>query len=195
MDAESPRSFDLERHLRGQLLQRCCCGMAAAQTFLWLRSWAALVVYKPFLRNLHLSKRRRSVSFRQSKKVALLDDWCFDETVLALPTQLLWYEGKYSGPLLYQGTAPIFVTVKEKDLGPIIVQGQVASAQGIPSEHTMLMRWLKMYSFTNPLPRSCGPICRMRQLLCQAASALRPLRKLRDVARLTDALLLNLANA
>ena len=84
----------------------------------------------------------------------------------ALPTQLLWYEGKpfplprpqnsaqYNGHLLYQGTAPIFVTVKEKDLGPIIAQAQVALAQGVPSEHTMLMRRLKIYSFTKPLPRS-----------------------------------------
>lgn len=102
----------------------------------------------------------------ESKKVVLLDDWCFDEAVLTLPTQLLWYEGKpfplprpqnsaqYNGHLLYQGTAPIFVTVKEKDLGPIIAQSQVALAQGVPSEHTMLMRRLKIYSFTKPLPRS-----------------------------------------
>ena len=100
----------------------------------------------------------------ETKKVVLLDDWCFDDTVLPLPTQLLWYEGKpfplprpqnsshYQGHLLYEGTAPIFVTVKEKDLGPLMAQAQVAFAQGIPSEHTMLMRRLKVYSFSRPLP-------------------------------------------
>ena len=102
----------------------------------------------------------------ENKKVCLLDDWCFDESVLPLPTQLLWYEGKpfplprpqnssqYQGHLLYQGSAPVFVTVKEKDLGPLIVQAQVALAQGAPSEHTMLLRRLKIFSFTRPLPQS-----------------------------------------
>ena len=100
----------------------------------------------------------------EAKKVVLLDDWCFDEAVLALPTQLLWYEGKpfplprpqnnsqYNGHLLYEGTAPIFVTVKEKDLGPIITQAQVAFSQGLPSEHTMLLRRLQIFAFTRPLP-------------------------------------------
>ena len=100
----------------------------------------------------------------ENKKVALLDDWCFDESVITLPTQLLWYEGKpfplprpqnssqYLGHLLYQGTAPIFVTGKEKDMGPVIAQGQIALAQGVPSEHTMLLRRLRIYSFTRPLP-------------------------------------------
>ena len=102
----------------------------------------------------------------ENKKVCLLDDWCFDESVLPLPTQLLWYEGKpfplprpqnssqYQGHLLYQGSAPVFVTVKEKDLGPLIAQAQVALAQGAPSEHTMLLRRLKIFSFTRPLPQS-----------------------------------------
>lgn len=111
----------------------------------------------------------------ESKKLALLDDWCFDEAVLSLPTQLLWYEGKpfplprpqnssqYHGHMLYQGTAPIFVTGKEKDISPVLAQGQVALAQGTPSEQTMLLRRLRIYGFTQPLPSckghidDCGP--------------------------------------
>ena len=100
----------------------------------------------------------------ERKKVALLDDWCFDANVLPLPTQLLWYEGKpfpltrpqnsntYNGHLLYRGTAPIFVTCKEKDLGPVQEKAQVALMRGHPSEHTMLLRRLKIYSFKQPLP-------------------------------------------
>ncbi|CAK9054506.1 SAM domain-containing protein (Fragment) [Durusdinium trenchii] len=118
----------------------------------------------------------------ESKKVALLDDWCFDESVIPLPTQLLWYEGKpfplprpqnsnqYSGHLLYEGSAPIFVTVKEKDLGPLQAQAQVAFTQGIPSEHTMLLRRLRIYRFTRPLPQADGhildcPVCFAQMIL------------------------------
>jgi hypothetical protein len=99
----------------------------------------------------------------EKKKVVMLDDWCFNTAVLPLPTQLLWYEGKafpltrpqnkdYAGHLLYRGTAPIFVTCKEKDLEPIIAQARLAFSEGKPSEHTMLLRRLRIYSFTCPLP-------------------------------------------
>ena len=65
--------------------------------------------------------------------------------------------------MLYQGTAPIFVTGKEKDISPVLAQGQVALAQGTPSEQTMLLRRLRIYGFTQPLPSckghidDCGP--------------------------------------
>lgn len=95
----------------------------------------------------------------EKKKVVLLDEWTFDASVLPLPTQLLWYEGKafpltrpqnkdYSGHLLYKGSAPIFATCKEKDLGPILAKAQEALALGRPSEHSMLLRRLRIYSFT-----------------------------------------------
>lgn len=115
----------------------------------------------------------------ESKKVVILDDWCFDERVIPLPTQLLWYEGKpfplprpqnnsqYNGHLLYEGTAPLFVTVKEKDFGPIIAQGEVARAQGMPSEYTMLLRRLKIYSFTTPLAVSTGHIVECARCFAQ----------------------------
>ena len=99
----------------------------------------------------------------ETKKVCLLDDWSFDESVLRLPTQLLWYEGKAFplpmpqntgtiGHVLYRGTAPIFATVKEKDLGPIIEKARVDMAMGSPSEWTMLLRRLRVYRFWHPLP-------------------------------------------
>ena len=83
--------------------------------------------------------------------------------MLPLATQLLWYEGKplplpmpqnsgTIGHLLYQGTAPVFVTAKEKDLGPIIQKASVDAALGNPSEGTMLLRRLRVYRFWHPLP-------------------------------------------
>ena len=82
----------------------------------------------------------------------------FDESVASLP-QLLWYEGKpcpprfensqYLGHPMYQGATPIVVTGKKKDMGPVIAQGPIALAR-----HTMLLRRLRIYSFTRPLQPS-----------------------------------------
>ncbi|CAE8638477.1 unnamed protein product [Polarella glacialis] len=83
----------------------------------------------------------------ETKKVVLMDEWAFDSAVVPLPTQLLWYEGKpfpltrpqnkeYSGHLLYQGSAPIFVTCKEKDLGPLICKAEAAVRLGEASEQS-----------------------------------------------------------
>ena len=100
----------------------------------------------------------------ERKKVAVLEEWNMDPEVLALATQLLWYEGKpfpitrpqnsgcYNGHLLYQGSAPIFVTAKETDLGPLIAQAQQDAVHGTPSEHTMLLRRLQIWHFWHPLP-------------------------------------------
>jgi hypothetical protein len=101
----------------------------------------------------------------EQKKLVLLDEWGFDESVVPLVTQLLWYEGKpfpitrpqnkdYSGHLLYRGSAPIFATCKEKDLGPRISEAQKATALGNPSENTMLLRRLRVYSLARKLPIS-----------------------------------------
>jgi hypothetical protein len=97
----------------------------------------------------------------ERKKMVLLDEWAFDESVLTLPTQLLWYEGKafpvtrpqnkeYSGHLLYKGSAPIFATCKEKDLGPMIAKANHALANGHASAYTMLLRRLRVYTFSQP---------------------------------------------
>ena len=113
------------------------CEMAEGRMFLSWYLWDGLVARaKSFLlaplRALYGPGHVQSTPQRgnfpllglETKKVVLLDDWCFDDTILPLPTQLLWYEGKpfplprpqnsshYQGHLLYEGTAPIFVTVK-----------------------------------------------------------------------------------
>jgi hypothetical protein len=96
----------------------------------------------------------------EKKVVAILDEWTFDTAVVPLSTQLLWFEGKpfpvsrpqnraeYTGHCLYKGTAPIFVTCKETDLGPLWQQAQAATAAGEASEVTMLLRRLRTYWFT-----------------------------------------------
>jgi hypothetical protein len=109
----------------------------------------------------------------EKKTVAILDEWTFDTAVLPLSTQLLWFEGKpfpvsrpqnraeYMGHCLYKGTAPIFVTCKEADLGPLWQQAQVATATGQASEWTMLLRRLRLYWFTQRLaaPSKLIPEC------------------------------------
>lgn len=98
----------------------------------------------------------------ETKKVVLLDEWRFDSSVVPLSTQLLWLEGKpfpvtrpqnrdYDGHLLYRGTAPIFVTCKERDLGPIMAAADRAVAAGKPSQETMLLRRLRVYTLYQKL--------------------------------------------
>jgi len=59
-------------------------------------------------------------------RVAVLDDWRFNEDVLSYNLQLLWFEGapfviarpqnEHSGHLRYDGDAPIFISCLEADL-------------------------------------------------------------------------------
>jgi hypothetical protein len=118
----------------------------------------------------------------ETKRVALLDDWDFDPAIVPLSTQLLWYEGKrfpitrpqnkeYSGHLIYGGTAPVFITCKERWLGPMIKKAEWAFARGEASEYTMLMRRLKVFLFFKKLPIPVGvkipecPACFCKMLL------------------------------
>ena len=113
----------------------------------------------------------------ETKKACLLDDWTFGENVLPLATQLLWYEGKpfplpmpqnsgTIGHVLYEGTAPLFVTAKEKDLGPIIQKASVDAALGNPSEWTMLLRRLRVYRFWHPLPVRPAGALKIKECPC-----------------------------
>jgi hypothetical protein len=99
----------------------------------------------------------------QKKKVVLLDEWVFGSAVVPLATQLLWLEGKafpitrpqnkeYTGHLMYRGSAPIFVTCKAKDLGPILERAAYAMSCGQSSQDTMLTRRLRVYHFTVKFP-------------------------------------------
>ena len=100
----------------------------------------------------------------EEKSLALLDEWRFDESVLRMATQLLWYEGKpfpvtrpqnqagAIGHFLYRGSAPLFVTTKEEYLARILAAAKVAQQQKQPSQHTMLLRRLKVYTLCVPSP-------------------------------------------
>ena len=103
----------------------------------------------------------------ESKRIAILDDWDFSSKVLCLSTQLLWFEGKpfpitrpqnkdYDGHLMYSGTAPIFKTCKEKVLGKIEEDAEADRRRGTASEKTMLMRRLRVFRFSVPLPLQAG---------------------------------------
>ena len=98
----------------------------------------------------------------ETKRVAILDEWTFDESTLPLATQLLWFEGKAfpvtrpqnnkKGHCLYEGTAPVFITCSEKHLGPISEKGRRAAAMGLSSA----MRRLRIYGFSQKLPMASG---------------------------------------
>ena len=59
-------------------------------------------------------------------KVALLDDWRFNDDILSYNVQLLWFEGKpvvvampqnqRTGHIRYKGDDPIFITALQFDL-------------------------------------------------------------------------------
>ena len=95
-----------------------------------------------------------------TKKVVLLEEWHFDPDVLPMPVQLLWFEGKpvpinlpqniagQSGHLLYQGDAPIFITAPEE-----VLRGMVGTSMAAPTgQSSMLLRRLKLFHFTVPIP-------------------------------------------
>ena len=103
----------------------------------------------------------------QTKRVAVLDEWRFDATVLGLATQLLWFEGKplvlsqpqnqgASGHLIYSGTAPIFITTKEQYLESLVLEAQAAEAQDGACEASMLLRRLALFNFSKKLPIPAG---------------------------------------
>ena len=99
----------------------------------------------------------------ETKRIALLDEWEFDNAVIAFSTQLLWFEGETFpitrpqnnkqdiGHLLYQGKAPLFITCKWSKLGPIAERAKAAAASGHPSQDTMMLRRLGLYWLSQPL--------------------------------------------
>lgn len=99
----------------------------------------------------------------ETKKVALLDEWLFQEEDLPLPMQLLWLEGKpvpicapqnqYVGHKLYRGTAPIFITTPEEAL----VGLSTASATKPQGVAGMLLRRLRVFLFSVPISKPPPP--------------------------------------
>ena len=123
----------------------------------------------------------------ETKRCVLLDEWDFNGQVVPLSTQLLWFEGKafpitrpqnkdYVGHVLYQGSAPIFVTCKEKVVLPIYQRAQLAYSQNQASPDTMLLRRLKLHWLNQKLPLDPGtivhecPAC-FAQMVLQHSSA------------------------
>ena len=92
-------------------------------------------------------------------KAAVLDEWMFIDEDLPLSIQLLWLEGKpvpitmpqnqHVGHKLYEGSAPMFVTCPETALAGLSAE----SAQRPQGQAGMLLRRLKIYLFTVPIPK------------------------------------------
>jgi len=100
----------------------------------------------------------------ENKSVVLLDEWRFDERVLRMSTQLLWFEGKpfpltrpqnqagVVGHSVYTGTAPIFITTKAEALVGIRRAAELAQQANEPSQNTMLLRRLNIVNLSVPTP-------------------------------------------
>ena len=105
----------------------------------------------------------------ETKKAVFLDEWEFDRySPLSWSTQLMWFDNKAicitrpqnncNGHLIYRGTAPIFITAKLKNVGPMHERAQAAAAEGKSSDDTMMMRRLRCYLFTEKLPIPVGVV-------------------------------------
>ena len=105
----------------------------------------------------------------ETKRVAVLDEWEFDRVdPVSFSIQLLWFEGKpfpisrpqsnFVGHLLYQGTAPIFITTKDKHLAPYLEAADAAVRTGSVCDESMLVRRLKVYHFSEKLPMPPGVV-------------------------------------
>ena len=95
------------------------------------------------------------------KKVVFLDDWRFDDNVLAYATQCRWYDGSVvqvsqpqnrqgvSGHFTYKGEAPIFATTKLDDMERLERLGTDDPVTGKPADvnASMCFRRLKVYAF------------------------------------------------
>ena len=101
----------------------------------------------------------------ETKQVVLLDEWSFiADHGVSLNTQLIWMEGKpvpiarpqnnslYQGHLMYKGKAPVLVTCKEKEMGPVLEEAEQAIRAGTPTAATMLLRRMRRYHLALPLP-------------------------------------------
>ena len=64
----------------------------------------------------------------------------------------------YIGHFLYKGTAPIFVTCKEVELGTLMARAQVAQQEGSACAETMLLRRLRVYRFQEKMDLPPGEI-------------------------------------
>ena len=85
----------------------------------------------------------------ESKRVVVLDEWRFNERVIGMSTQLLWFEGKplllpqpqntgSTGHLLCRGSAPIFAITKRQFLETLEREAKAAEAADAASAITQV---------------------------------------------------------
>ena len=92
----------------------------------------------------------------EKARVALLEDWRFNEWVVSWTLQLLWFEGKpiviarpqnhCKGHLRYSGDAPIFITTLKSDLDGLDGKGIAAG------DLAMMKKRLKVFEFKHVFP-------------------------------------------
>lgn len=106
-------------------------------------------------------------------KIAILDDWRFDASVVPLATQLKWYDGSAftiakpqnvpgsSGHFVYKGSAPVFVSTKLQDIKKFRELSLPVGGEPVDGEASMLLRRLKVYSFMTPIvkPEKAAKTC------------------------------------
>ena len=109
------------------------------------------------------------------KKVAFLDEWRFNDAILAYPEQMQWFEGSQltisrpqnipgtSGHITYEGTAPILVTTKLADLKLLeeLAQDDPTTGQPKNAEASMMWRRLRVHHFCTKIPKPAAttPYC------------------------------------
>ena len=97
-------------------------------------------------------------------RLALLDDWRFNEDIIGYPLQLLWFEGKpiviarpqnqCAGHLKYTKDDPIFITTLMSDITN--VKGKKIEGGDVE----MMLRRLKIFEFSHALEAPCKvPAC------------------------------------
>ena len=124
------------------------------------------------------------------KKVALLDDWRFDKSVLPFATQCRWYDGSVlhvprpqnqnglAGHVSCRGSAPIFVTTKRDDVERLELLASTDPATGMPCDTnaSMCHRRLQVYNYSVRIEKSevkipyC-PVCFAQLVLAQVGNA------------------------
>ena len=123
-------------------------------------------------------------------KVAILDDFRFDQTVLSYQTQCLWFDGSglpiarpqnqpgLYGHMVYSGTAPVFASTKLQEMEALAAAAAPRGEAGQPgdADASMLLRRLKVYTFGTRVPPPPGhfPACRrcFAQLILSQASGI-----------------------
>ncbi|CAJ1392243.1 unnamed protein product [Effrenium voratum] len=117
-----------------------------------VHNWTGPGVGPRRVSHLHLTSPERWMLRATLRFAMLVHSWtCPDvgprRVSRTLPPQ---NSSQYNGHLLYKAR----LRSSRKTWGPSLPKAEVARAQGVPSEHTMLLRRLKIYRFVKPLPPS-----------------------------------------